>query len=270
MLRRPPRRRVLVWLRRGLSSAEEETMAYVVPQSKRIEYKKKIHEQRRLWRAEELARAQTSTKEKEEEVRLRKEAKAAKLAAKREVALKNIAKEEEKRLAQEAIYRQGLRETLAKLEGYREVCLDRQRRLVAALEEESALWLTSEDLVDEKITDALWKAPGSTGLVTDASHYAYRYVLDFERVKHTPNIYADDPESLVPTPHDMERARVATTAERLIRTQATDLNEFFHLLEDADSIADDIKDVPIDEYKPPPRNYQQRRQQPRGGGGFRR
>lgn len=57
--------------------------------------------------------------------------------------------------------------------------LARQLRLVATLEEESRTWLTSDEKIDEKINDALWEQPGSTGLVTEHSHVFWRYAAEY-------------------------------------------------------------------------------------------
>ena len=51
-------------------------------------------------------------------------------------------------------------------------------------------------------------------------------------------------------PEGAERARVATTTERLIRTQTATLKEFAEVLEDADEIADAIKDLEVQRFEP--------------------
>jgi len=130
------------------------------------------------------------------------------------------------------------------------VRVKRQENMVRALEEESALWLKTDEEVDAKIDDALWEQPGSTGLVTNESHWYWRYVLDFERAKETPSMYQDDPYSIVPTEAEQERARVATTTERLIRTQAPDLTAFHQVMENAREVADAIKDLEVTETPP--------------------
>lgn len=55
---------------------------------------------------------------------------------------------------------------------------------------------------------------------------------------------------VAPTPQAQERQRVATTTERLIRAQTNDLNEYHKVLEDANEIAEAIKDMPVESIKP--------------------
>mmetsp|Transcript_18037 Transcript_18037/g.27186 ORF Transcript_18037/g.27186 Transcript_18037/m.27186 type:complete len:127 (-) Transcript_18037:219-599(-) len=124
--------------------------------------------------------------------------------------------------------------------------------------------MTTEEDVDNKITDTLWMNPGSTGLVTRDSHSLWRYVIDFERIKEAPLNYNDDPRTtLFPTNEDYEKGRVASITERLLRSQATTLDEFYELLKDANEISEQIKDLPVVEQKKRPFI---RRGPERGGG----
>ena len=128
----------------------------------------------------------------------------------------------------------------------------RQANLVAALEAESALWLVDDDAIDAKITEELFAEPGSTGLVTAESHFYWRYaaVVDADVGKGTP-----PPEDLALLKADAakaEAARVATTTERLMRTQAAHLTEYHAILDDAADIADAIQDLEVQVMKPRP------------------
>ena len=122
-----------------------------------------------------------------------------------------------------------------------------------ALEDESRLWLVDDAAIEAKITEALFAAPGSTGLVTAQSHFYWRYHADFadDTGKGTPP--ADDIALLRQSDAAVaEATRRATTTERLIRTQAKHLTEYHEILEDADDIADAIQDLEVQVMKPRP------------------
>ena len=89
-------------------------------------------------------------------------------------------------------------------------------------------------------------------MVTAESHFYWRYaaVVDADVGKGTP-----PPEDLALLKADAakaEAARVATTTERLMRTQAAHLTEYHAILDDAADIADAIQDLEVQVMKPRP------------------
>ncbi|KAJ8610351.1 hypothetical protein CTAYLR_003881 [Chrysophaeum taylorii] len=221
------------------SSSSSESQKFTVSRAEVKSYKAKLRELRRQWRAEEAERRASTSLEKSAERERVKIAKAARKAAKRERALANLEKQKEVQAEAKLATEARVKAAVGFVQNDRRKRVDRQRRLVAALEAESATWLTTDDLVDEKITDVLWEAPASTGLVTDHSHYFWRYIAEVERFDFNP----PDLSVLTPTAASRERQRVATLTERLIRTHSVDLNEYHKVLDDASEIAEAIKDL---------------------------
>ena len=223
-----------------------------VPTPDRRAYAAALRDERRAWRAAELARvADTAAEEEAERARL-----AAAKAAKREVraarAAESAAAQAAAREEAKAARRARLGGAVAGAEAARAARRARQANLVAALEAESALWLVDDDAIDAKITEELFAEPGSTGLVTAESHFYWRYaaVVDADVGKGRP-----PPEDLALLKADAakaEAARVATTTERLMRTQAAHLTEYHAILDDAADIADAIQDLEVQVMKPRP------------------
>ena len=88
--------------------------------------------------------------------------------------------------------------------------------------------LVDDAAIDAKITPELFSGPpASTGLVTRESHAWWRYAA---KVDGRPDLSTED-ELLLN--RDEEATRVATTTERLIRTQAAHPREFHRVLDDA-------------------------------------
>ena len=133
----------------------------------------------------------------------------------------------------------------AALDGERAERLERQERLVEALEDEAKHWLVDDATIDAKITPELFSGPpASTGLVTRESHAWWRYAA---QVDGRPDLSAED-ELLLN--RDEEATRVATTTERLIRTQAAHPREFHRVLDDGAAIAEAIADLDVQHLKP--------------------
>ena len=117
--------------------------------------------------------------------------------------------------------------------------------LVEALEDESKHWLVDDAAIDAKITPELFSGPpASTGLVTRESHAWWRYAA---KVDGRPDLSTED-ELLLN--RDEEQTRVATTTERLIRTQAAHPREFHRVLDDGAAIAEAIADLDVQHLKP--------------------
>ena len=133
----------------------------------------------------------------------------------------------------------------AALDGERAERLERQERLVEALEDEAKHWLVDDATIDAKITPELFSGPpASTGLVTRESHAWWRYAA---QVDGRPDLSTED-ELLLN--RDEEQTRVATTTERLIRTQAAHPREFHRVLDDGAAIAEAIADLDVQHLKP--------------------
>ena len=133
----------------------------------------------------------------------------------------------------------------AALDGQRAERIERQERLVDALEDEAKHWLVDDATIDAKITPELFSGPpASTGLVTRESHAWWRYAA---QVDGRPDLSAED-ELLLN--RDEEATRVATTTERLIRTQAAHPREFHRVLDDGAAIAEAIADLDVQHLKP--------------------
>ena len=123
--------------------------------------------------------------------------------------------------------------------------IERQERLVDALEDEAKHWLVDDATIDAKITPELFSGPpASTGLVTRESHAWWRYAA---QVDGRPDLSAED-ELLLN--RDEEATRVATTTERLIWTQAAHPREFHRVLDDGAAIAEAIADLDVQHLKP--------------------
>ena len=144
----------------------------------------------------------------------------------------------------------------ATLDADRTLRLERQARLVQALEDESKFWLVDDASIDAAITPELFSGPpASTGLVTKESHAWWRYAAS---VDGRAELSAAD-ELLLN--RDDEVTRVATTTERLVRTQASTAAEFHRVLDDGADIAEAIADLDVQQMEPrkfrprgPPKN----------------
>ena len=133
----------------------------------------------------------------------------------------------------------------AALDGQRAERIERQERLVEALEDEAKHWLVDDATIDAKITPELFSGPpASTGLVTRESHAWWRYAATVDGPARTS---AED-ELLLN--RDEEATRVATTTERLIRTQAAHPREFHRVLDDGAAIAGAIADLDVQHLGP--------------------
>lgn len=133
----------------------------------------------------------------------------------------------------------------ATLDADRTLRLERQARLVQALEDESKFWLVDDASIDAAITPELLSGPpASTGLVTKESHAWWRYAAS---VDGRAELSAAD-ELLLN--RDDEVTRVATTTERLVRTQASTAAEFHRVLDDGADIAEAIADLDVQQMEP--------------------
>lgn len=208
-------------------------------------YREQSAERRRVWRTEAIGRrkaveaAQLTERRRivaEKTERRQKRQATAKDSKERQAQLQREAEEKHRVKIDASILLAAEREAAR---------VDRQERLVDALEDESALWLTSDAKIDEKINDSLWIKPASTGLLTDESHVFWRYVADVDRHTYNP----PDFSTILPTSRDRERARVATMTERLIRTQSKDMAEYHDALKSAADLSEVIKDLDVNYVK---------------------
>ena len=216
-----------------------------VPRAARRAYADTLAEQRRGWvaavereRAEKRAEETAARERREAARRDKKAAREARAAAARE-------RREAEKAEASVRRRERIGRASAALDGERAERLDRQELLVEALEDESKHWLVDDATIDAKITPELFSGPpASTGLVTRESHAWWRYAA---QVDGRPDLSTED-ELLLN--RDEEQTRVATTTERLIRTQAAHPREFHRVLDDGAAIAEAIADLDVQHLKP--------------------
>ena len=203
-------------------------------------YADKLAEQRRGWvaavereRAEKRAEETAARERREAARRDKKAAREARAAAARE-------RREAEKAEASVRRRERIGRASAALDGERAERIERQERLVEALEDEAKHWLVDDATIDAKITPELFSGPpASTGLVTRESRAWWRYAA---QVDGRPDLSAED-ELLLN--RDEEATRVATTTERLIRTQAAHPREFHRVLDDGAAIAEAIADLDV-------------------------
>ena len=216
-----------------------------VPRAARRAYADTLAEQRRGWvaavereRAEKRAEETAARERREAARRDKKAAREARAAAARE-------RREAEKAEASVRRRESIGRASAALDGERAERLERQESLVEALEDESKHWLVDDAAIDAKITAELFSGPpASTGLVTRESHAWWRYAA---QVDGRPDLSTED-ELLLN--RDEEQTRVATTTERLIRTQAAHPREFHRVLDDGAAIAEAIADLDVQHLKP--------------------
>lgn len=234
--------------RRSLSSEARQgpKVRFGFEQSTWKDYRAKMTALRKQWMAEEDERRASSMQTETEDRERKREEKEARDAVKRQRYEEHLKKlKEDERLAGIA-QRVRIERAVEFNEKLKREKMERQARLVEALKEESKYWLSTDELVDEKINDDLWEEPASTGLVTEHSHMFWRYTTSVERLK----MYPPDLSALTPTPQALERQRVATATEMLIKTQTENMNEYHEAIEQGNTISDAIKDLPVEMHRP--------------------
>ena len=129
-----------------------------------------LNEQRKLWREEYLQKMEVLEMQRKEERRRIILEKAQRDRIKREESLKRQAADRERKEKARLRFQEHLAKNVIKYNEKKKAQQERYDNFFSDIQRESSCWLTKDSL-DEKITEALFETPSTTGIVTKHSEY---------------------------------------------------------------------------------------------------